>query len=99
MALVHATASITPTKAELIAAWLPLQPWGPPDSEGLQPVGSYRLDDPEGEVGAEVHFVVDGDTTYQVRSPTEPLLCPRPRRDSSERWTTPCSASAGSTTA
>lgn len=66
MALVHATASITPGKAELIAAWLPSQPWGPPDTTDLEQVGSYRLDDPEGEVGTEVLFVVVGETTYQV---------------------------------
>ena len=28
MALFHA-ATLTPTKAELIAAWAPTQPWGP----------------------------------------------------------------------
>ncbi|GAA1954711.1 hypothetical protein GCM10009798_12390 [Nocardioides panacihumi] len=52
MAVVHADASLSPTKPELVAAWLPTQPW----AEGLGEVeqfGAYRFDDPDGEVGIE----------------------------------------------
>jgi len=52
-------AQLNPTKRELLAAWLPAQPWGGPLDAVL---GAYRLDDPAGEVGIEVHLVrgVDG---------------------------------------
>ena len=51
MALLH-RATLTPSKPELLAAWVPRQPWAsglPP----LVPFGGYRLDDPAGEVGLE----------------------------------------------
>lgn len=51
MALLH-HATLSPTKAELISGWLPSQPWAA-GLTGLKPFGSYRLDDPEGEVGIE----------------------------------------------
>ena len=46
-------ATITPTKAELIAAWVPTQPWGPAAEDALEVLGSYRFDDPDGRVGME----------------------------------------------
>jgi hypothetical protein len=51
MALLH-RASMSPTKPELIAAWLPRQPWAAalPD---LAAIGGYRIDDPGGAVGME----------------------------------------------
>lgn len=51
MALLH-HASLAPSKSELLAGWLPSQPWAA-DLPGLKPFGSYRLDDPDGEVGLE----------------------------------------------
>ncbi|GAA4756076.1 hypothetical protein GCM10023350_47000 [Nocardioides endophyticus] len=51
MALLH-HASLVPSKPELLAAWLPSRPWAA-DLPGLKPFGSYRLDDPDGEVGME----------------------------------------------
>src|SRR3954452_13919958 len=51
MALLH-DATLVPSKRELIATWLPSQPW----AEGLpelKPFGAFRLDDPDGEVGIE----------------------------------------------
>jgi len=50
MALFH-RATITPTKAELIADWAPTQAWGPPAGVPIEVVGSYRFDDPDGRVG------------------------------------------------
>lgn len=60
MAKIHRT-TITPTKLELLAAWLPLQPWyvrgdSPP---ALSRAGGWRLDDPAGAVGIEFCFVAD----------------------------------------
>src|SRR3954452_2530723 len=53
MALIH-RATIRPTKAELLAEWIPTQPWGERESEL---VGAYRFDDPDGEVGIETHIL------------------------------------------
>ncbi|GAA3483850.1 maltokinase N-terminal cap-like domain-containing protein [Streptomyces yanii] len=72
MAVIHHT-TLTPTKLELLASWLPAQPWHRGTS-GQQPelarTGGFRLDDPEGEVGIEFMAVTDtsGDqpVTYQV---------------------------------
>ncbi|KQR16590.1 hypothetical protein [Cellulomonas sp. Leaf334] len=54
MALLH-RATIRPTKLELLTDWVPTQPWGEP---GVDLVGAYRFDDPDGEVGLETHIVV-----------------------------------------
>src|SRR5690348_6557004 len=51
MAIVHRT-TLNPTKLELLEVWLPRQEW----AEGTGSptlVGSYRFDDPAGEVGIE----------------------------------------------
>lgn len=61
MAILHGDADITPTKPELLATWLPTQPWFTGDASALQHVGSYRFDDPDGEVGMETHLVRAGD--------------------------------------
>jgi hypothetical protein len=59
-------ATITPTKAELIAKWAPSQPWGPSAADPLALVGSYRFDDPDGRVGLETHIVRAGAALFQV---------------------------------
>jgi len=56
MALFH-RATITPTKAELIADWASTQAWGPLAGVPIEVVGSYRFDDPDGRVGMENHLV------------------------------------------
>lgn len=65
MAIFH-RATITPTKAELIAEWVPTQSWGPPAELPLEVVGSYRFDDPDATVGMETHIVMAGDILLQV---------------------------------
>jgi hypothetical protein len=65
MAVLH-HATISPTKAELIAGWVPSRPWGPPSTEPIRLVGSFRFDDPEGRVGLETHLVAAGDALFQV---------------------------------
>ncbi|MCF2573061.1 maltokinase N-terminal cap-like domain-containing protein [Brevibacterium sp. UCMA 11754] len=62
-------AELNPGKLDVISAWLTKQAWAAeadvaPDS--LQKVTSYRLDDPEGKVGAEIHIVAAGDRVFQV---------------------------------
>ena len=64
MAIIHRTATVTPTKRDLVAAWLDGQPWG---ADGpVEVLGSYRFDDPAGEVGVEAILVRRGDRLLQV---------------------------------
>jgi hypothetical protein len=65
MAIFH-RATITPTKQELIAEWIPTQSWGPTAGDAVDIVGSFRFDDPNGQVGMETHIVRAGDTVFQV---------------------------------
>ena len=65
MALFH-LATVTPTKAQLIADWAPTQPWGPAVAVPIDVIGSYRFDDPEGRVGLETHLVTAGGTLLHV---------------------------------
>jgi hypothetical protein len=65
MALFH-LATITPTKAELIARWAPTQPWGPAADAPLEVVGAFRFDDPGGRVGIETHLVTAGGRVFHV---------------------------------
>ena len=66
MALLH-DATLVPSKRELIAAWLPRQPWAAGLPE-LSPIGSFRIDDPAGEVGIEgiLFGSADGATVVHV---------------------------------
>lgn len=71
MAIIHNT-TMTPSKLDLLTAWLPAQPWyrRPGREPGLARAGGFRLDDPQGEVGIEFMVVTDGSgseaTAYQV---------------------------------
>jgi hypothetical protein len=65
MALFH-RATITPTKNELVAGWIPTQPWGPPADVPTDVIGSYRFDDPDGRVGMETHLIAAGGTLLHV---------------------------------
>ncbi|MEU5808601.1 1,4-alpha-glucan branching protein [Streptomyces sp. NPDC047718] len=60
MSLIHRT-TMTPTKLELLASWLPEQPWYTATGGAPEPVkiGGFRLDDPQGEVGIEFMVVAD----------------------------------------
>ncbi|MET0417656.1 MAG: hypothetical protein ABW022_16710 [Actinoplanes sp.] len=61
MAIIH-KATLTPTKIELLEAWLAGRAWLP-DAEvkGLERVAACRFDDPAGEVGIEMIIVRAGD--------------------------------------
>jgi hypothetical protein len=65
MARFH-VATLTPTKAELIAGWAPTRPWGPPADAPIDAVGAFRFDDPDGRVGMETHLVTAGGALLQV---------------------------------
>ena len=55
-----------PGKAELLAAWLQAQPWGPGDASDLERIGAYRFDDPAGQVGLETLLVRVAGCVWQV---------------------------------
>lgn len=55
MAIIHVRATIAPTKRELAEAWLDRQGLG--GAGDAEMLGSYRFDDPEGEVGIEALLV------------------------------------------
>lgn len=61
MAVIYNT-TMTPGKLDLLAAWLPTQPWyvGTARAPELTKAGGFRLDDPQGEVGIEFMVVTDG---------------------------------------
>lgn len=82
MALLH-RAELHPTKLELLAAWLPRRPWYPgPATPRLTRVGSYRFDDPAGEVGIETLIVHAGDGS-PLQAPLTYRATPLEGRD---RW-------------
>lgn len=65
MALFH-RATLTPSKPDLLAAWVPTQPWGPAADAIVEVIGAFRFDDPNGRVGMETHLVRVGETVFQV---------------------------------
>lgn len=67
MALLH-YATLTPSKPELLAAWLPRQSWAA-ELPDLELVGGYRLDDPAGEVGMEGVLLRSADGEVFVHVP------------------------------
>ncbi|GAA0457070.1 hypothetical protein Ade02nite_06090 [Paractinoplanes deccanensis] len=82
MALIH-RAQISPTKLELLEAWLPAREWfGGESGAGLERVAAYRFDDPDGEVGIETLLVRVGDgPVFQV-----PLTYRGAPLDGAEAW-------------
>jgi|KBSSwiStaDraftv2_1062776.scaffolds.fasta_scaffold136549_2 hypothetical protein len=68
MAIVHPTATISPTKAELAQKWLAEADWfdGDPNAIEVRSRLSYRFDDPAGKVGIETLVVRDGSRLIQI---------------------------------
>jgi hypothetical protein len=65
MAVIHRT-TLVPSKLELLAQWLPRQPWYQEASGAeLDRAGGFRLDDPDGEVGIEF-MVVRADAAFYL---------------------------------
>jgi hypothetical protein len=66
MAVIH-TATLHPSKIELLSIWLPKQPWFREGEEtDLERLGSFRFDDPDGEVGVETLLVASKGAVFQV---------------------------------
>ena len=61
MAEIHTSASLSPTKLELLAGWMGRQRWyaAKGSTPRLRKLWSWRLDDPAGQVGIETILVVD----------------------------------------
>ncbi|RJK94869.1 maltokinase N-terminal cap-like domain-containing protein [Vallicoccus soli] len=65
MAVIHRT-TMDPTKLQLLAGWLPGRPWYRGGGAPPERAGGFRLDDPAGEVGAELMLVAAGGTVHFV---------------------------------
>ncbi len=61
MAEIHSGATLTPSKVDLVAAWIGRQRWyaAKGTTARLRRLGAWRLDDPAGEVGVETLHLVD----------------------------------------
>src|SRR6476661_2805675 len=61
MAEIHQTASLSPTKLELLPVWMSTQRWYAAKGRvpALRRLWSWRLDDPTGQVGIETLLLVD----------------------------------------
>ncbi len=66
VAEVHPHATLTPSKIDLMKAWLPSQSWFDGDASDLAAAGQFRFVDPAGEVGVQIMFVTSDDVLYQV---------------------------------
>jgi hypothetical protein len=64
MAVLH-DATLTPPKLEILQDWVPGRPWAA-GAGTLEKVGTFRFDDPAGEVGIETFLLRDGDRLLQV---------------------------------
>jgi hypothetical protein len=80
MAIIH-RATLTPSKAELVSAWLPSRPWFDAPSADAHPVAAYRFDDPAGEVGIESHLLEVAGRVVHV-----PLTYRGAPLDGAEEW-------------
>lgn len=65
MAIIH-QATLTPSKVELVARWLPGRAWFDGPAAAARPVAAYRFDDPDGEVGIESHLLDVADRLVHV---------------------------------
>ncbi|AQP52198.1 maltokinase N-terminal cap-like domain-containing protein [Tessaracoccus flavescens] len=62
MAILH-QATLSPTKLTIVTDYLDMLGWG---AGPVQQVGSYRYDDPEGEVGVEGILATRGSDTFHL---------------------------------
>jgi Maltokinase N-terminal cap domain len=80
---VHHPATIVPSKIDLLQAWVPHQPWASDaDTSTLTKLGSYRFDDPAGEVGVETHLLATADGQV-LQVPLTYRGAPRPSAEDS----------------
>ncbi|MFV0450962.1 MAG: maltokinase N-terminal cap-like domain-containing protein [Propioniciclava sp.] len=65
-AAVHTDATLSPSKLDLLAAWLPQQSWFDGDASDLERVAFFRFVDPDGEVGLDSMLIASGGQIYHV---------------------------------
>lgn len=63
---VHTDATLSPSKLELLAEWLPQQSWFDGDASDLERVAFFRFVDPDGEVGLDSMLIASAGTVYHV---------------------------------
>lgn len=63
---VYTQATLSPSKLELLAPWLPRQSWFEGDAADLERVAFFRFVDPDGEVGLDSMFLASGGAVYHV---------------------------------
>ncbi len=63
---IHQHATLTPTKLEALAAWLPGQEWFDGDVSDLTIVAHFRFVDPTGDVGVQTILLTSRGVVYQV---------------------------------
>ena len=63
---VHPEAALTPSKIELLSAWLPGQAWFDADPTHLERVATFRLVDPDGEVGLDCMLIASSGSVFHV---------------------------------
>jgi maltokinase-like protein len=67
MGKIYQSATLTPAFKDFLPDWVAHQPWYPgTGTPTLRPVGYFRFEDPEGEVGIETHLVTDGTSVVQL---------------------------------
>lgn len=62
----HVGATLTPSKMELLRAWMPTQRWFVGDPATLRRAAGFRLVDPDGEVGLDCMVITTGEESYFV---------------------------------
>lgn len=70
MALIH-DAELSPSKLNMLRAWVPQQSWFPEQSSTIAPgelniLGAYRFDDSDDEVGIETFLVASASGVLQI---------------------------------
>ncbi|MFV0406494.1 MAG: maltokinase N-terminal cap-like domain-containing protein [Propioniciclava sp.] len=63
---VHPEATLTPSKLDLLAGWLPGQSWFRGEVSDLERVAFFRFTDPDGEVGLDCMIIASAGETYHI---------------------------------
>ncbi len=63
---VYTQATLSPSKLDLLAGWLPQQSWFAGDAGDLERVAFFRFVDPDGEVGLDSMLVASAGAVYHV---------------------------------
>ncbi|NLE98342.1 MAG: hypothetical protein GX596_10220 [Propionibacterium sp.] len=69
-------AAMKPTKLEVVAGWLELQPWFRGSVRQLRVVGNFRFEDPAGEVGMDSMLIESRGDVYYIPVTYRPVPLP-----------------------